>query len=407
MIERVVPAAPPVDAAFLLAELRTSAGLPPFSAELQELCASFSSALFKDTEARQHAEIQALAFWMRKSELRRLQEAFCALAGPDSVLVPRGVVFHVPPSNVDTIFVYSWLLAILTGNRSIVRLSHRAGEPTLVLCKVLNRLLAEASPDLRRTTQVIRYAHDPEITAQLSANCDVRVIWGGDQTVRSIREIPLPPHAVELTFPDRTSLAVLHAAAYLSLATDEPRDELAGRFYNDVFWFDQMACSSPRRLFWCGPPRACDEAGSDFYPRVARWAERKQYPIQTATRLGKFTFGCRAILDGAAETYREFGKLTVLGSAVPGASGHDYSGGGVLFDARIESLEDLVPWLGRHDQTLAHFGFDRAALRAFAVLLNGRAIDRLVPVGQALTFQRFWDGYDLLAAFSRRVGVTL
>jgi hypothetical protein len=30
-------------------------------------------------------------------------------------------------------------------------------------------------------------------------------------------------------------------------------------------------------------------------------------------------------------------------------------------------------------------------------------VDRIVPVGQALQFQRFWDGYDLLQELTRHV----
>ncbi|MFC6804089.1 acyl-CoA reductase [Deinococcus caeni] len=42
--------------------------------------------------------------------------------------MPRGLVFHVPPANVDTIFIYSWLMSVLAGNRNVIRLSSR--EPT-------------------------------------------------------------------------------------------------------------------------------------------------------------------------------------------------------------------------------------------------------------------------------------
>jgi len=38
-------------------------------------------------------------------------------------------------------------------------------------------------------------------------------------------------------------------------------------------------------------------------------------------------------------------------------------------------------------------------------LLNGRGIDRIVPLGKALTFNRYWDGYDLLAEMIRHVYV--
>jgi hypothetical protein len=54
-------------------------------------------------------------------------------------------------------------------------------------------------------------------------------------------------------------------------------------------------------------------------------------------------------------------------------------------------------------------GFDGAEVAGFVRAVNGRGIDRIVPFGEALTFGRFWDGYDLLAELTRRVyaGTTL
>jgi hypothetical protein len=59
----------------------------------------------------------------------------------------------------------------------------------------------------------------------------------------------------------------------------------------------------------------------------------------------------------------------------------------------------------RGDQTLSHFGFDPGEPSALAAELNGRGVDRIVPVGQALAFGRFWDGVDLLEEMVRRVHV--
>ena len=59
----------------------------------------------------------------------------------------------------------------------------------------------------------------------------------------------------------------------------------------------------------------------------------------------------------------------------------------------------------RKDQTLSHFGFDHEEVRALARALNGRGIDRIVPIGRALQFHRYWDGYDLLRSFTRTVYV--
>jgi hypothetical protein len=55
---------------------------------------------------------------------------------------------------------------------------------------------------------------------------------------------------------------------------------------------------------------------------------------------------------------------------------------------------------------LTQFGFSETELLDFAArAASSGAIDRIVAFGQALTFDRFWDGYDLLQAFTRTVRV--
>jgi hypothetical protein len=77
----------------------------------------------------------------------------------------------------------------------------------------------------------------------------------------------------------------------------------------------------------------------------------------------------------------------------------------LLFQLRLDNLLQLVPILCRRDQTLAYFGFSEEELGALVRSLSGKAIDRLVPVGQALQFNRIWDGYDLVTEFTRIVSV--
>src|SRR5690606_19668888 len=108
---------------------------------------------------------------------------FAALESETLLRAPRGLVFHVPPGNVDTMFVYSWLLGLLCGNRNVIRLSRNRDEPVEILCRVAGAALSEAAPALRAGNAVISYGHEAEINAALSAACDTRVVWGGDATV--------------------------------------------------------------------------------------------------------------------------------------------------------------------------------------------------------------------------------
>ncbi len=402
-VEQVIPCSAQVDLTGTLAQLKAP-GIPlvPFNDEVIGFCADFSRRLFRDEQAARYPELHALAFWMRKAELVRLGEEFAKLKTPGAVLVPHGLVFHIPPANVDTIFVYSWLVSVLTGNRNVVRISPRAAEQTSIICRVFNEALATASERIRGNTVVLRYGHEREITQAISAAADVRILWGGDASVNAVRSIPLPPHARELTFPDRYSFAMVRAGRYHE-ADIERRQQLAGEFFNDVFWFDQMACSSPRLLIWLGEPDETATASREFLDLVQAHAQQRGYRVQPQTRLNRFGFACRAVLDGHASGYQDLGELVVLDVDVSTPPSREHSGGGLLFQSRISALAELEQFVTRRDQTLTYFGFDASELEALAARLNG--LDRIVPFGKALNFSRFWDGYDLFQELTRHVSI--
>ncbi|HEX4814846.1 MAG TPA: acyl-CoA reductase, partial [Nonomuraea sp.] len=222
--------------------------------------AAFGRRLLGSAWARRHPELGSLGFFLRPSELARTVEAL----GGEHVRVPRGLVFHIPPANVDTVFVYSWALSALMGNRNVVRLSPRSGPVADVIVETLREVLREADPMVGETQRIVSYDRsDGGATAALSAACDLRVIWGGDDTVREVRRHPLAPHARDLVFPDRSSFAVMRAAAWLCAAR-AARATVAEGFVNDAYWFDQAACSSPRTVFWVGAEGDCEAARADF-----------------------------------------------------------------------------------------------------------------------------------------------
>ncbi len=148
-------------------------------------------------------------------------------------------MFHIAPSNVDTIFVYSWMLSLLAGNRNIIRISSKEQKGLNVLLQIIIEELTR--PEFQKIAQqtiICTYGHEENATAVLSSACQTRVIWGGDVTISAIRSVPLAPLANELTFPDRFSLAVLNSEI-ISKLNEKELDNLVEQFYNDVFWFDQ------------------------------------------------------------------------------------------------------------------------------------------------------------------------
>jgi len=386
-----------------LAEISQGCTSQPFNAQALALLAELSHILLHDAEARQYADLMALGFALRGAEIERLRAGFESLCGLGRSLQPRGTVFQIAAGNVDTLFIHAWIFALLTGNCSIVRLPSKQSPQSDFLCTSLNQLLRD-KPKLGRANHFIRYGHEREITAALSAACDVRTVWGGDATVNAVRSIPLGPYGKDLAFPDRYSLAALSSEAYLR-ADSATKDKLGRDFFNDVFWFDQMACSSPRLVIWCGGGKPSEQAAGQFFTALENEALRRGHAVEPSTKMRKFLYACEAAIQQPVTACIERQHTTVLPLAHLDNLRREHCGGGLFLQFQTPSLESIASHLTRQDQTLVHFGFDQPELDEFARSLNGRALDRIVPIGQALSFDRFWDGYDLLAEFTRSIAI--
>lgn len=356
----------------------------------------FARKLLAPAIARRHPELGSLGYFLRPAELTR---AASRLERPDALVFPRGNVFHVPPANVDTIFVYSWALSALAGNHNVVRISSRSAGAAETVLETLNATLADADPVIGRTQRMVTYGRDDTITAALSAWCDLRVIWGGDAAVDTIRRQPLRPSARDLTFPDRTSWAALSVPGWRAADPAARRAAVTG-FSNDAYWFDQAACSSPRTVFLVGS--GAQGVAEEFLALLGEVVAQRGWTVDAAMAVEKRVNAYGLAATGAATALR-FPENAVTGLDLADVSDapRRWIGAGAFPFATVATLDDLVPVMNRQDQTFSHFGFAPAELRAFAAALGGRGVDRIVPFGSALTFSAIWDGYDLPREFTR------
>jgi hypothetical protein len=356
----------------------------------------FARRLLAPAVARRHPELGSLGYFLRPAELTRVVNR---LGHPDAFVFPRGNVFHLPPANVDTIFVYSWALSALAGNHNVVRISTRSAGAAETVLETLNATLADTDPVIGRTQRMVTYGRDDETTAALSAWCDLRVIWGGDAAVGAIRRHPLRPSARDLTFPDRTSWAVLSVPGWRAADPAARRAAVTG-FANDAYWFDQAACSSPRTVFLVGgePAGVRDE----FLALLAEVVAQRGWQVDAAMAVEKrvHAYGLAAAGAVTAMAFPEH-AVTALTLAGVQSAPRRWIGAGAFPFATVATLDELAPAMNRQDQTISHFGFAPAELRAFAAVLGGRGVDRIVPFGSALTFSAIWDGFDLPREFTR------
>lgn len=411
IVQQLVPYSESAELSSILNRLAEAPCLSPFSEELTAMFDGLSSALFSDAEAKKFPELQALAFFIRRSAIRSLWKDFAESGEqPDTVRIPCGKVFHLAPGNVDTLFVYSWFLSAITGNTNIVRLSQRSSQPATIICRLLNQVLSGFSNEIKSSISMISYGHDEEITSLISQSIDLRVIWGGDRSVEAIRTASLPVHARELVFPDRYSIALISSTAFLDLDNDG-KLRLLHDFFNDSYWFDQAACSSPRQIFFLGDNKTNSEASDQFQLHLQEELLRRDFQLEAGAAVEKLTDVYECLLQVPVQKLHfQTNELAVMDLAVAAAERQSplpdkHASRGSFYTSHISTLDELIPVLTRKVQTLTYFGFAREELKTFARKINGRGIDRMVPIGQALSFDRFWDGLDLLAEFTRLVNI--
>ncbi len=389
----------------LESELVRLSSLPrrvPFAAPLREFVAEFSKRIFALPQLREHPELATLGHWFRGTAVNQLSERVVGRASELSLA--RGLVFHLAPANVDVLFAYAWLMSVLCGNTNVARLSQKPSIQRDALVSILNDMRREdRHPDVLERTVLVTYPHDDAITSCISLKCHSRIIWGGDATVSKIRSLSIAPLAVELAFPDRFGVAVVRAEAMYA-ASEVELQELARRFCNDVLWFGQQACSSPRCLYWVGNSTQVLAAKSRFWPAVrSHAAQIEDEPAALMARIADAnllaTLGHSVRCPDSLSLY----PLRLEADCADGSIREVQSGFGLIVEVELGELLDIAGQLEDRDQTLVQFGFSFSELTELVTTIGNRAIDRVVPFGRALEFSPVWDGTDLLDVLTRKI----
>lgn len=384
--------------------LRAAPPLPPLDDRVIAFLSDVSAALLADREARSYPDVITFAFFCRKAHLMQLRQEYASAA---SDRLGRGLIFHIAPSNVPINFAYSLVAALLAGNASIVKASSQDFAQTRIVCKAFQPLLEGAHEALAPYVNVITYSRDrQDLTERFSAHCDARVIWGGDETVRRVREAPLPAFAFDMTFADRYSLLCIQPGAVLAMDVSGLASMAQG-FYNDTFLNDQNACTTPRLVYWLtnGDSASLAEAKERFWQAIHAYAAPR-YEILPVVAVDKLT-----ALYRAAVIFAPVQRISMQDNLIARIRVNELSealldfrcAGGCFVEYEAENLEALRAIATRKVQTISYLGLEADVLRSFVREHGLRGVDRIVPIGKTMDFSLTWDGYDFIRTLSRRI----
>ncbi len=369
--------------------------LPLFSAEALDFLECLSKKLMESREARQYPDVIAYAFWIRKDRMEQARMAYKT----EAQKAGRGVAFQIAPSNIPVQFAVSMTYALIAGNASVIRISDKKFEQVDIICEAIRAVLSDAYPGLAPYICIIRYAHDDAITQALSDVCEIRMIWGGNRTISAIRKARVKPRCLDLGFADRYSIAVIDSDGYLK----QDSDVIAHDFYNDTYFSDQNACSSPRLVVWTG--HSIPKAREVFWDALVDVVSEKYRmdPICASEKLLKIAV-CAARHPGVKAMKKDNLLVRVELSDLY-ADIMDYKGNcGFFFECSVNSLQDIVPLLKEDCQTVAYIGEIEMELRNMVRENGVKGVDRIVRVGHTADISLVWDGLDLPNILSRQIG---
>ncbi len=377
-----------------------------FDENIVEFFSDFSNLIIRYPNITEYPEILALGYWLRRGNIKKIIQD--VNQNKNQIITPRGVAFHIAPANVDSIFIYSWALSLLSGNVNIMRITqNRNAQLDLLLSILKSALLNPKWTEINERNYIITYPHNSEISGFISLNSDLRIIWGGDDTILNIRSLPSKPTTKDVVFADKFSYCIIKSHNYIN--DIENRANLAHLFYNDAYMFNQMACSSPRLVYFVGETSENEKASEIFWLALENELKKKNFSLTPDLAMNKLIEVYKQSINKIQHKLlgsKNFALPTILRLENSiSKSSRNTCGGGFFFEILITDLSNLKNNISANDQTLIYYGFSHDELSSFVRSVNGRGINRIVKIGEAMNFTPVWDGYVLLNEFTSNVYV--
>ena len=377
--------------------------LDPFEPFCKEVC-NFLNSLSKELNLakniKNYPDLKALSFWCRNQNISKLKKNF----NLGKNRVGLGTIFHVTPANIPTNFAYSLIFGLLTGNSNVVKVPSKEFEQVNIICSLIKKILKKKNIFLKNKITIIRYKDNNEFTKKISSLCNARVIWGGDQTINSLRNFKINERAIDITFADRYSFCVMEASKMEKMSDFELKN-LVQRFYNDTYLVDQNACSSPHLIIWLGKnsKKLKERFWKELYDLV-----KIKYKFTESALVEKYTDLCKyaASLNNIKNIQKFDNLIYKIELKKVDKNNHDNRGKwGLFFEYNLKNLIGIKHIINNKYQTLTYYGVDKLLLKRFVLQNNLKGIDRIVPIGQSLNISLLWDGYDILNILSRGIEI--
>lgn len=383
-----------------LVDLKNKNPFQIFDDRVTEFFDDLSKSLLKRKEVKYFPDVVSFLFFSRKSNLNKIKKNYLE----QKKNLGRGLSFHISPSNVPINFAYTLLTGLISGNKCIVRVTSKEFEQlTFLISEIKKKLNLKKYLFIKKNILVVKYKYNKEITDYLSKISDIRIIWGGDKTVNEIRKSTIKPRSFDITFADRYSACLIDTNYYIA---SEEKSKIAKNFFNDTYYFNQKACSSPHLIFWLGDKDQYLKARKIFWEQLYQVLEKKKFTLDSFSILNKYKIICGSTFKNNHENtsmYKD-NRINLINLKKLNKSVFSICcGDGLFAEYQSKNINSLIKIMSQKFQTLTYIGNKKEKVLEKIINKSPKGLDRLVEVGDAGNFSFDWDGYDLVRHMSRKI----
>ena len=385
----------------ILKKLKSVRTNEPFNENILSFLIELGKEIKKKKISFKYPELIALSFFCREANLKLLKEKFSS----NNFRVGKGIIFHITPTNIPINFAYSLIFGLLAGNINIVRIPSKNFNQVKIFHECLNKVCKKKKfYKIKKSFFLIKYERNDEITKLISSKSDVRIIWGGDDTVRHIKKIPIPEKSLDIAFPDRYSFCIININE-LKTMTQNNIKQLAYKFFNDTYSVDQNACSSPHMVIWIG--KYHKDKINLFWNELSNLVISK-YNLAEGSAFEKYSLLLKNLaqkenlkINKKYSNYLYRVKIKKFNDDIINLRGKF----GLFYECNMSNVKSISKFITNKIQTITYVGFKKEELIKFIKEENPNGIDRIVPIGTALDIGLIWDGYDLIKTLSREIEI--
>ena len=310
----------------------------------------------------------------------------------------RGLVCHWLAGNVQILGMFALVQSIISKNVNLLKVSSRDDG---VFTDILNEFKGASytsenghtitGDDLLKTISVIYFDHHAEkLGKEMSKEADVRIAWGGRESVETVSSFPARYDAETVIFGPKLSFSVI---AKEELSCVQEAKKLARKVSVDVSVFDQTGCASPHNLYieeggMISPEEFCDILGDSMKKTEFQIPKPLMSPEQVSqihSIRGVYDF--KGTVKGS-----ETMSWTILLDDLDEIDKPVYSR--VLFVHKVKSIMDSLKYINENTQTIGIAAPTEKAL-VFAKEATRQGVMRLPLIGRMLNFEMPWDGIFL------------